>query len=208
MIPQVQLTPRRPITRAQKDTRAFPLTEKPPVHDCTADSLHKIIDFLDVEKSARYQPIQTATYCNIYAYDYAYACGAFIPRVWWTAEAIRTNSFTPSYGKTVTEMNANALYDWFPKHGPAFGWKEVNFAEAQRLANAGNCVVLIAANKNRARSGHITAVVPETDKVKAVGSQGIIVYPVQSQAGRVNRKYFNTKWWDGHEPVKAYAKVG
>jgi hypothetical protein len=208
MIPQVHLTPRRPITRAQKDTRAFPLTEKPPVHDCTPASLHKIIDFLDVEKSARYQPIQTATYCNIYAYDYAYACGAFIPRVWWTAEAIRTKNFTVAYGSTVTEMNANALYDWFPRHGSLFGWKEVSMSEAQKLANEGNCVVLIAANKVRSRSGHITAVVPETDKVKAVGSQGIIAYPVQSQAGRVNRKYFNTKWWDGHEAVKAYAKVG
>jgi hypothetical protein len=208
-IPEVHLTPRRTITRAQTDTRAFPLTETPrPAYDGTPASIHRIIDWLDVQRSQRYTPTATQTFCNIYAYDYATLCEAFLPRVWWTAASIRDRNFEVRYGQTVTEMNANALYNWFPTHGNRYGWKEVNLNEAQRHANEGKCVIMVAANKVRSRSGHITAVIPETDKLKAVGANGIIVHPLQSQAGRRNLKHFASNWWSsGHEPVKCYAKI-
>jgi hypothetical protein len=207
-IPEVHLTPRRTIMRSQTDTRAFPLTETPqPTHDGTPASVHRIIDWLDVQVSARYRPTSTSTFCNIYAYDFTRLMGAYMPRVWWTAAAIRTQNFAARYNDTVTELNANALYDWFPTHGPMYGWQEVNFNQAQAHANAGRCVVMVAANKVRSRSGHITAVIPETDKLKAVGANGVTVYPLQSQAGRTNMKHFAQNWWNGHEPVKCYAKV-
>jgi hypothetical protein len=63
---------------------------------------------------------------------------------------------------------------------------------------------MVAANKNRARSGHIVAIVPETDKHKAVQASGIVVYPLQSQAGLRNLSYFATKWWNNHEPIRMY----
>lgn len=205
MIPQVHLTPKRPITRTQTETRAFPLNEADmPKGDGTPESIHKIIAFLQVEKSKRYIRTAASTYCNIYAYDYACLMGAYLPRVFWTADAIKEMNFTPVYGKTLTEMNANALYDWFKSRSADFGWREVTTTEAQQLANQGKCVIMVAANKNRARSGHIVAVVPETDKVKSVGASGIIIQPVMSQAGAVNKRYFCSKWWDGHETKRIY----
>ena len=205
MIPQIHLTPKRLITRAQTDTRAFPLNEENmPKGDGTPASIHKIIAFLEVEKSKRYIRTAASTYCNIYAYDYACLMGAYLPRVFWTADAIKEPNFVPVYGKTLIEMNANALYDWFKTRSAEFGWREVNTTEAQQLANQGKCVIMVAANKNRARSGHIVAVVPETDKVKSVGASGIIIQPVMSQAGAVNKRYFNSKWWDGHEAKRIY----
>lgn len=205
MIPQIHLTPKRPITRTQTETRAFPLNEPlMPKGDGTVASTRKIIEFLAVDKSARYKPTGVATFCNIYAYDFAYLMGAYLPRVFWTAQAIKDMNFVPVYGKTLTEMNANALYDWFPTRGGQFGWKEVNTTEAQIEANQGKCVIMVAANLNRKKSGHIVAVVPETDTIKSVGSGGIIIYPVQSQAGRVNKRYFCSKWWAGHEKPRIY----
>lgn len=204
MIPKIHLTPKRPINRTQTDTRAFPLNEtNMPKGDGTVAGIRKIIEFLAVDKSARYKA-GVSTYCNIYAYDYAYLMGAYLPRVFWTKESVKNLDFKPLYGRTLTEMNANALYEWFPQYGGQFGWRNVNVTEAQLLANQGKCVIMVAANKNRARSGHIVAVVPETDTVKSVGSSGIIIYPVMSQAGRVNKRYFCSKWWDGHEPIKIY----
>src|SRR5688572_8800840 len=49
---------------------------------------HDIVQALAVEKSARYQPTATSTYCNIYAYDYCYFAGVYLPRVWWYDKAI------------------------------------------------------------------------------------------------------------------------
>jgi hypothetical protein len=204
MIPKVHLTPKRPINRTQTETRAFPLNENNmPKGDGTVNGIRKIIDFLAVDKSARYKP-GVSTYCNIYAYDYAYLMGAYLPRVFWTPEALKNLNFEPVYGRTLQEMSANALYEWFPSRGSQFGWREVNVTEAQRQANQGKCVIMVAANKNRSKSGHIVAVVPETDTVKSVGAGGIIIYPVMSQAGRVNKRYFCSKWWDGHEAIKIY----
>lgn len=206
MIPKIHLTPKRPITRTQTDTRAFPLNEpNMPTGDGTVPGIRKIIDFLQVEKSLRYMRTPSTTFCNIYAYDYATLSGAFLPRVWWTDEALKEMKFdSPVYGRNLIEMSANALYSWFQKYGGEFGWKEVTITEAQIAANQGKCVILVAANKSASRSGHIVAVVPETDTVKAIGASGIIVCPVQSQAGAVNKRYFCSKWWESHQKPRIY----
>ena len=47
------------------------------------------IETLNVEQSARYQRTSTSTCCNIYAYDLVTALGGYLPRVWWTEEAIK-----------------------------------------------------------------------------------------------------------------------
>ncbi len=204
-IPKVHLIPRRAITRQQTDTRAFPLTEpNMPKGDGTPESIHKIIKFLDVERSPRYRRTASSTFCNIYAYDYAYLMSAYVPRVFWSEGAIKQGTTQVLYGKTVFEMNANALYDWFKKYGDDFGWREVKMAEAQDLANDGKCVIMVAAHKNRSRSGHIVAVVPETVTHKATRAAGQMQAPLMSQAGGTNRAYFSSAWWAGHEPVKIY----
>ena len=46
------------------------------------------LELLDVEHNARYRPADSKTYCNIYATDFAHACGYFLPRTWWLESAI------------------------------------------------------------------------------------------------------------------------
>ena len=165
------------------------------------DSIHAIINYLNVEQSARYAPKSTATYCNIYAYDYCYLCKAFLPRVWWSAKALLAMSQDEQpeavYGKTVFEQNANSLFDWLQTFGKEFGWtRSFELNEIQEAANSGKVVLICAAHKNANNSGHIAAVVPENASHKAVrNTAGVVSQPLQSQAGRVNKKYFNQNWW-------------
>jgi hypothetical protein len=165
------------------------------------DSIHKIIDYLNVEKSLRYSPKTTSTYCNIYAYDYCYLCKVFIPRVWWSSKALldisKGEKVDAVYAKTVYEQNANSLLDWLQTFGKDFGWvRSFELNEIQDAANKGKVVIICAAHKNANNSGHITAVVPENTAHKAIrNTLGNITQPLQSQAGRVNRKYFNQNWW-------------
>ena len=174
----------------------------------TSRKAHDVIAWLNVERSARYRPTATATYCNIYAYDYATLMGAYLPRVWWTEAAIAKlrngQEVGVQYGVTVTELNANALYDWFNKWGAAFGWQEVNATAAQANANAGKCVIGVAARIPRGSSGHIVAVAPEGELYgKAEQVNGVVITPLQSQAGRTNFKYKTVNWWRrGYEPIK------
>src|SRR5262249_8430070 len=53
-------------------------------------SLASIIAWLAVDKPAnkRYQPVGGTTFCNIYAHDYCFLAGVYLPRVWWTANAL------------------------------------------------------------------------------------------------------------------------
>lgn len=209
-IPVVHLE-KKGVSRDQETTRAFPLSESNlPFSDGTPESIHRIIDFLDVEKSARYRRKPNATYCNIYAHDFAYLMRAYLPRVFWYDRAIEQQNFKCVYGSTVGELNANALWEWFEKYGSTFGWEKLeSTSQAQRKANAGECVIMVAANKNRKRSGHIVVVVPESDRMRGVGSGGITIWPAQSQAGGTNHKYFATRWWVGMEPLRIYSfKVG
>ena len=206
-IPVVHLS-KKDVTRFEEKNRAFPLSESDmPFSDGTVAGVHRVIDFLNVEKSLRYKRTHHATFCNIYAHDYAFLMHAFLPRIYWNESTIRTKRFECEYGVTVHELNANELYGWFDKYGAQYGWSQVaNISDAQVLANKGQCVIMTTANKDRTRSGHILAIVPETDDCKAIGSGGIYISPVQSQAGAVNKKYFSSfpGWWDKMEPYKIY----
>lgn len=203
--------------------RANRLTEPGcPEYNGTPESIHAIIEWLNVEKSARYQP-DKFTYCNIYAYDYADKLGAYLPRVWWNTAALkRVNSgedmpvIYPRNGVpgTIVEMNANSIYEWFKNVAPKVGWRKIESkTEAQNLANAGKCVIMVGANLVSRSSGHITAIVPETDKHKAAGSKGIsnvrtVLVPLQSQAGRTCWKYRAFDWQKGHQPILMYVWEG
>lgn len=209
-IPEVHLTPRRTITRTQTDTRAFPLTESPrPTYDISPESIGNILDWLDVERSQRYKAGAGQTFCNIYAYDYATLLGAYLPRVWWTTEVLNSKDFSQiTYGSTVREMNVNALYIWFQHYGKQFGWHSVELKDAQAHANNGKCVIALAANKNRSRSGHITCVVPETDTHKANRVRGVVMHALQSHAGSRNEKYMSRDWdANSHERVMYFVKL-
>ena len=150
---------------------------------------YAIVETLNVTASARYQPGDGKTFCNIYAYDVVTAMGGYLPRVWWTdaawtkiqggaeivtLEELRrmkkekedtSNVVAPEYGVTVSEQNANALTKWMHKTGAEFGWSAAADMEgAQTAANTGSIVILLAANKVASKSGHVSVVLAESNE--------------------------------------------
>jgi len=177
---------------------------------------YAIVETLNVTASARFQPGEGKTYCNIYAYDVVTALGGYLPRVWWTdptwtkiqggAEIVSladlkrmkkdkedvSNVVAPEYGVTVDEQNANALTKWMHKTGGEFGWSAASDMEAaQTAANQGQIVILLAANKVASKSGHVSVVLAESNEHKAGRDEATakVVVPLQSQAGSKNFKY-------------------
>ncbi len=165
--------------------------------------LTRIVEWLEVETSARYLPRDGKTYCNVYAADYVYLAGAYLPRVWWTGAAIARlasgRTVEPIYGKTVMEMRADALYQWLIDFGSTFGWRRVASPDdLQMAANGGGIGVICADRRAEGLSGHITVVVPETDVQRAVrNASGQVQQPLQSQAGSKNKRYGSAgpNWW-------------
>lgn len=205
-VKEVHLQPTGEIRRDSKNGRAFPLNEpgqarrtSAAVSDKVAE-LGQIINWLNVEQSARYTPTTTSTYCNIYAYDYCFLSGVYLPRVWWKSKAIANliagEEVIPKYDVTVDELNANSLHDWLRDFGGDFGWRRTfRLDELQAAVNAGEVGIICAKRKDLNRSGHICAVVPETATKKANRSGGSISAPLQSQAGASNQNYFARVWW-------------
>ncbi|MBJ7484431.1 MAG: hypothetical protein JHC99_07015 [Brevundimonas sp.] len=170
--------------------------------------LGAIIGWLGVETPAhlRYQPHDGLTFCNIYAHDYCHLAGAYLPRVWWTPGALvsiaQGRTVLPLYGNTIEEVRANGLFRWLRDFGPFFGWRQTgDLDKLQEHANQGGIGLIVARRKEDGRSGHIVAVVPETEKNRAVrGSTGVVRAPLQSQAGARNAAYVaKVDWWLGDQ---------
>jgi len=165
-------------------------------------AIETAINYLNVEKSLRYQPTPQSTYCNIYAYDLCYLAQAYLPRVWWTSKTLMDFAKTPNcnptplYGKNVLELNANALYDWLDEWGSDFGWtRTYDLNDMQQKVNEGRIGVISAKRKDISRSGHITCVVPESSGFSALRNGSALTAPLQSQAGVKNKKHFADNWW-------------
>ncbi len=202
----------RNITRSRNGGRAHPLGEagRPRRNGTYAETkirqLIDIVNYLDSEDSEhyRYRPKGGTTYCNIYACDYCYLAGVYLPRVWWTEKALRTikeNKQHPpaQYGDTVRELNANMLHDWLEDYGSVFDWKRVLSLDVlQAAANNGEVCVIVAQRADLNRSGHIAAVVPEHNGYSATRSAvGEVLRPLESQAGRINYRFYAKpkSWW-------------
>lgn len=163
-------------------------------------NLHAVVRYLSVERSARYLPSLSQTYCNIYSYDYCYLAGVYLPRVWWTSKALLDISIgrAPAvvYGKTVRELTANDLYSWLGEWGDDFGWRAcADVDQLQSRVNEGAIGIICAQRAVLSRSGHITIVLPETPERTAQRAAGIVTKPLQSQAGARNKQYFANQWW-------------
>lgn len=168
-----------------------------------------IVDWLavDTPEHLRYQPRAGLTFCNIYAHDYCHLAGAYLPRVWWSAPALlaldRGQAVSPLIGDTLNEVRANDLFRWLRDHGPRFGWRRTGtLGKLQQAANQGAVALIVARRKEDGRSGHIVAVVPETEDWRARrNASGEVTSPLQSQAGASNFRYGHgrPRWWLGDE---------
>ena len=212
-VPAVHLQEeRRDVTRRRDGGHAFPLGEtgmprrRAADPRRRADELLQIIAYLDSERRShlRYGPKTTATYCNVYAYDYCYLAGVYLPRVFWTPPTLARlgagEDVPVRYDATVRELNANALHDWLHDFGPAFGWQWVPDLDVlQAAANAGQVCLIAAKRKDTNRSGHIVAVAAE-DRLRASRTAaGAVRNPVESQAGVTNHRLIvkTSAWWRG-----------
>ncbi|MEA2939863.1 MAG: hypothetical protein QOD09_392 [Bradyrhizobium sp.] len=172
-------------------------------------SLGDVIDYLATDKPAhkRYQPRDGLTFCNIYAHDYCFLAGVYLPRVWWTPGAIERLSHgetvEPLIDNTIMEMRANDLFRWLRDFGPRFGWRQTGtLTKLQQEASQGAIGLIVARRKQDGKSGHIVAVVPETETDTAVrNADGEVTRPLQSQAGSVNFRRGNgtLNWWKGDQ---------
>lgn len=184
--------------------RVFPLGENnQPRHQGNTQpgELVEVVNYLDVENSLRYRRKPNTTYCNIYAYDYCYLAGVYLPRVWWMDQALvdlgKGKSVRVSYGGTIRELTANSLFEWLSGWGGKFGWvRALSLTELQTRANAGDVCLIVARRKETNRPGHICAVVPETAQVSARRQGQEVLNPVQSQAGARNHRFRAlSPWW-------------
>ena len=169
------------------------------------ESIARLIDKLDVETNLRYQRTVEDTYCNVYSYDYCYFSKVYLPTVWWTDEALEKvlqgQEIEAIFEQTVDRIYSSAILDWFLEWGASFGWKRMlTVDEIQNKVNTnGGIGIICAKRKEKGLSGHIVPVVPETDLHKAYREHGVVVYPLQSQAGKVNYNYFSEvrkDWWN------------
>ena len=172
-------------------------------------NLTKIIDYLAVDKAThkRYKPRSGLTFCNIYAHDYCHLAGVYLPRVWWTPGAIERlaqgKTVEPLIDNTIFEMRANDLFRWLRDFGLRFGWRQTGtLTKLQQETSQGAIGLIVARRKEDGKSGHIVAVVPETEPERAKrNAAGEVTHPLQSQAGAANFRYGTStlNWWKGDQ---------
>jgi hypothetical protein len=167
-------------------------------------SIHQLIAKLDVTNSPRYQKTEEDTYCNVYSYDYCHFSKVYLPTVWWTDAALEKiqqgQEVEAVFEDTVDRIYSSAIHDWFSEWGAEFGWERILDVDTlQNKVNAnGGVGIICAKRKVVGLSGHIVPVVPETAEKKAHRENGLVVYPLQSQAGKLNYNYFakaKKEWW-------------
>lgn len=198
--------------------KAHPISEPGiPYRDLTnaeskRESIRQLIDKLDVKHNLRYQRTPDDTYCNVYAYDFCYFSQVYLPTVWWTDESIEKildgEEVVPVYDETVARIYSSAIHDWFLKWGEDFGWKRMTDLDEiqQKVNREGGVGIICAKRKIVGLSGHIAPIVPETAAKKAYRENGVVRYPLQSQAGKLNYNYFSKArkdWWN-HERYSAH----
>jgi hypothetical protein len=176
------------------------------------ESLSQLIDKLNVTKNTRYQRTIEDTYCNVYSFDYCYFAKVYLPTIWWTEEALQRvlngEEVEPVFEETVDNIYSSAIHDWFLTWGASFGWKKMtDLDEIQHKVNTEGGVGIICAKRKRVGlSGHIVPIVPETKAKKAYRENGVVKYPLQSQAGKINYNYFakaRKDWWN-HERYSSH----
>ena len=153
---------------------------------------------LNVEMSPRYTPDQRLaqgepvlepgiTWCNVYVTDFIRLMGVPAPTHW-----VMQDGSPAAVGKGL-ELRANALIDWFDKHGGRYGWMSADSATAQAAAERGHLVVVGWKNPRPPNPGHV-AIVLGADRITQAGGKNHFVCTVRMGFGRVaddkGLKYF------------------
>jgi hypothetical protein len=123
--------------------------------------------------------------------------------VWWSQGAIealaRGETVEPLLGRTIEEQRANSLFRWLRDFGLRFGWRQTGTpTKLQTEVNQGAVGLIVARRVEDGRSGHIVLVVPEVEARSARrDADGVVVAPLQSQAGTTNFRFGTGKagWW-------------
>jgi len=199
---------RAAVTRGNQSLLAFPLGEPDrPERDAAGsvtatNALLRIVNYLEVDLSPRYQQRNNQTFCNVYACDYCYLAKVYLPRVWWTGSAIerltRGEAVPARYGLTVGELNANSLLDWLRDFGGRFGWaRTLSETELQDHANQGGVCLILAQRSSLNFAGHVSVVVPENGFNRGLRAGEAVTVPLQSQAGARNFRFgvSTGRWW-------------
>lgn len=186
------------------DARAYPLDEaQAPRRVATtpverAAQLVRIVDWLAVERSARYAADDGEPSGRAYAADVCQLADAYLPRVWWTGGALARlaagQRVDPLLGETVTVLTTDRLAEWLAEFGQWFGWRRVDDAASlQQAANDGRVGVICARGAGGA-AGRVTVVVPESAACAAVTDATGLV-PVQSGVGWAGWRCVAERWW-------------
>lgn len=210
--------------------RAYTIGELPPVPlVCTEDpalnikNMAALVDWLDVEGSARWAPSGSKTYCNVYASDAAYLLGGYLPRVWWRPDYVATGG-PVIYSDTVFEMGANGFPGWLGGYGRGFGWVVTEYSGkpeagfARTLSELGTFGVISARRVGGKGSGHITLALPDAVEELSARPASGSGHVLQSQAGTTNKSLFrDDRWylstrfervvfaiWTGSRPIDAW----
>ena len=162
--------------------------------------IHAIHEFLDVESSSRYQINNSITYCHTYVCDFIDLAGGYLPRVWWTKDAIKKlrdgENLELSDPNNVDVLGARGLYNWLYHWGSHYEWRQTFDADkAQLAANNGQLSLIAARRESDDAAGHICMIIPENNKRKAIRKNGRVIIPAMSHAGIRNRSFFTNKWW-------------
>jgi hypothetical protein len=148
----------------------------------------------------------------VYSYDFCYFSRVYLPTVWWTDESLEKildgQVVEPVFNDTVVRIYSSGIHDWFLTWGASFGWKRMTSPEEiqQKVNSEGGIGIICAKRKTAGLSGHIVPVVPETPLKKAYRENGVVIYPLQSQAGKLNYTYFSKArkdWWN-HERYSSH----
>jgi hypothetical protein len=203
--------PKDPVTRQRDGGRLYPLSEPkaPKVsgtnEETRARQLLATIDWMDCENPdhKRYAPRGSVNRADTYAQDYCSLAGAYLPRVWWTADALARIALEehvePAFERTVRMLDTNALHDWLIDFGADFGWhRDMDLLSIQEAANAGEVCLIVGKSAEANRPGSIVVVPPEHEGCMARrDKEGDVLRPIESKCASTNRRCLTARsaWW-------------
>jgi hypothetical protein len=164
-----------------------------------------IIDWLGCENPAhkRYAARGSAHRADTYVQDYCDLAGTYLPRVWWTADALARIALEehvePAFEQTVRLLSTSALHDWLIDFGAELGWhRDMDLLSLQEAANAGEVALIVAKSAEPNRPGAIAIVPPEHEGCLAKrDGEGDVLRPIESKCASTNRRCLTARsaWW-------------